>query len=56
MTEVELDTKKLKRILGILNAYFSDNKPTKEDKALLKFIEVMYEAEKEWDEAEKDED
>ncbi len=51
MTDVELDSKNLADILKIFGAYFKDKKPNERETKLIKILEVMYDAEKEFEDS-----
>ena len=49
MSYVEIGAKELSRMLSIMSAYFGDKKMSEDDINLKKKLEVMYQAEKDWD-------
>tara|TARA_R100000458_G_C8263741_1_gene239029 strand:+ start:119 stop:313 length:195 start_codon:yes stop_codon:yes gene_type:complete len=49
MSYVEIGAKELSRMLSIMSAYFGDKEMSEDDINLKKKLEVMYQAEKDWD-------
>ena len=49
MSYVEIGAKELSRMLSIMSAYFGDKEMSEDDINLMKKLEVMYQAEKDWD-------
>ena len=54
MTDVEYTAKDYAEILKIMGEKFNEKKPTPEQQKLFKKTQVMYDSEREWDEAEKE--
>ena len=52
MTDVGFDTEELEEILKMMGSYYKDKKLTIDQEYLIKKAEVMYQCEREWDEAE----
>lgn len=53
MTDVGFDTEELEEILKIMGSYYKDKRLSIEQRYLIKKAEVMYQCEKDWDEAEE---
>jgi len=54
MTDVDFDTEELEEILKVMGSYYKDKKLTAAQQFLIKKAEILYQSEKEYDEAEED--
>ena len=54
MTDVGYDSEELEEILKMMGSYYKDMELTIDQQYLIKKTEVMYQCEKDWDEAEED--
>jgi len=53
MTDVEFNTAELASLLMMMATYYKDKEPSPPEKKLMTKTRIMYEAELEWDQAER---